>query len=108
MGGGAGGTGPRLTCGPTAAGGRSLARDEKAGNGRSCNVAASEPESVNQVAESIGQIRGKDVKKDFAPPRAGDIRDSWADITAAREAFGWEPSVDLEVGLRRTVGSLVG
>jgi UDP-glucose 4-epimerase len=84
------------------------AADAQAANGRIFNVAASAPASVNHVAESIGQILGKDVKKEFAPPRAGDIRDSWADITAAREAFGWEPSVELEDGLRRTVGALVG
>ena len=85
-----------------------LAAGAKEANGRIFNVAASSPVSVNQVADSIGQILGKDVKKEHAPPRAGDIRDSWADITAAREAFGWEPSVGLEDGLRRTVGALIG
>jgi nucleoside-diphosphate-sugar epimerase len=77
-------------------------------NGRIFNVAASAPASVNHVAELIGQILGKEVQKEFKPPRAGDIRDSWADITAAREAFGWEPSVGLEDGLRRTVEALIG
>jgi UDP-glucose 4-epimerase len=85
-----------------------LAADAASANGRIFNVAASAPASVNQVAELIGQILGKDVNKEHAPPRAGDIRDSWADITAARETFGWEPSVGLEDGLRRTVGALIG
>jgi UDP-glucose 4-epimerase len=85
-----------------------LAADAASANGRIFNVAASSPASVNQVAELIGEILGKDVNKEHAPPRAGDIRDSWADITAAREAFGWEPSVGLEDGLRRTVGALIG
>ena len=84
-----------------------LAADAQGANGRIFNVAASAPASVNHVAELIGQILRKDVTKEHAPPRAGDIRDSWADITAAREAFGWEPSVDLEDGLRRTVGALI-
>ncbi len=84
-----------------------LAADAKEANGRIFNVAASAPASVNQVAELIGKILGKDVSKEHAPPRAGDIRDSWADITAAREAFGWAPTVGLEDGLRRTVGALV-
>ncbi|HTZ89873.1 MAG TPA: hypothetical protein VMA71_06010, partial [Alloacidobacterium sp.] len=39
----------------------------------------------------------------YGPPRAGDIRDSLADISAAREAFGYEPIVSFEEGLRRTV-----
>jgi UDP-glucose 4-epimerase len=88
--------------------GTMLAADAKDANGRIFNVAASAPASVNHVADLIGEILGKDVKKEHAPPRAGDIRDSWADITAAREAFGWEPSVGLEDGLRRTVGALIG
>ena len=42
------------------------------------------------------------------PPRAGDIRDSWARIETARELLGFEPSVQLDEGLARTVRALVG
>ncbi len=76
-------------------------------SGRIFNVAASAPATVNDVAAAIGAVLGKPVEKTFAPPRVGDIRDSWADVTAAREVLGWEPTVDLEDGLRRTVETLV-
>jgi UDP-glucose 4-epimerase len=76
-------------------------------NGRIFNVAASSPVTVNAVAAAIGDVLGKPVEKTFAPPRVGDIRDSWADVTAAREVLGWEPTVDLEEGLRKTVDALV-
>ena len=76
-------------------------------NGRMFNVAAGSPGSVNDVADTIGRILGKPVAKEFQPPRPGDIRDSWADITAARETLGFEPTVGLEEGLRRTVKALV-
>ena len=76
-------------------------------NGRIFNVAASAPASVNDVAAAIGQVLGKPVEKVFEPPRVGDIRDSWADISAAREVLGWEPTVGLEEGLRLTVEALV-
>ena len=76
-------------------------------NGRIFNVAASAPATVNDVAAAIGAVLGKPVEKTFEPPRVGDIRDSWADVTAAREVLGWEPTVDLEDGLRRTVETLV-
>jgi nucleoside-diphosphate-sugar epimerase len=37
-------------------------------------------------------------------PRSGEVRDSVADITAARAAFGYEPSVDVREGLKRSLG----
>lgn len=39
----------------------------------------------------------------YGPERRGDVRDSLADISAAREAFGYEPTVGFEEGLRKTV-----
>jgi len=88
--------------------GTMLAANAEAVSGRIFNVAASSPVSVNDVADTIGRILGQDVTKEHGPPRAGDIRDSWADITAARDALAWEPSVGLEEGLQRTIESLVG
>jgi UDP-glucose 4-epimerase len=83
------------------------AADAAGANGRIFNVAASQPASVNEVADLIGGILGKPVSRETAPPRPGDIRDSWADIRAAQEALGWEPAVGLEEGLRRTAGALL-
>jgi nucleoside-diphosphate-sugar epimerase len=76
-------------------------------SGRIFNIAASAPATVNEVAAAIGVVLDKPAKKLFAAPRVGDIRDSWADVTAAREVLGWSPSVGLEGGLRLTVDSLV-
>jgi UDP-glucose 4-epimerase len=72
------------------------------------NVAASAPTTVNALADEIGRIVGKPVQKSYAPERAGDIRNSWADIAAAREVLGWQPRVGLEQGLRLTVEALLG
>jgi len=72
-------------------------------SGRIFNVAAGTPASVNTVAETIGRILDKPVQSTFAPPRPGDIRDSWADVTAAKDVLGYEPSVDLDQGLHRTI-----
>jgi UDP-glucose 4-epimerase len=84
------------------------AGDAEGANGRILNIAASSPVSVNQVADEIGRLLGTEVSRRHAPARTGDIRDSWADIAAARELLGWEPSIDLEEGLRRTIESIVG
>ena len=75
-------------------------------SGRIFNVAAGSPASVNDVAEAIGRILDKPVERTFAPPRPGDIRDSWADVTAAKDILGYTPMVDLEQGLRRTIEHL--
>jgi UDP-glucose 4-epimerase len=76
-------------------------------SGRIFNVASGAPASVNRVADTIGAILGKQVEKRYAPPRPGDIRDSWADLTAAREVLGFEPAVPLDEGLRRTTDALL-
>ena len=63
---------------------------------------------MNQVAETIGAIVGKPVLKHHHPPRPGDIRDSWADLTKAERLLGYRPQISLEEGLRRTVEFLRG
>ncbi|MBA3244850.1 MAG: SDR family oxidoreductase [Actinobacteria bacterium] len=83
------------------------AADAADASGRMFNIASAAPASVNRVAELIGEILGKPVERNHLPPRTGDIRDSWADISAAREVLGWEPKVSLEEGLRLTADSLV-
>ena len=75
-------------------------------NGRIFNVAAGSPATVNVVADTIGRILEKPVEKTFAPPRPGDIRDSWANVTSAHAILGFTPSVSLEDGLRRTIEHL--
>ncbi len=83
------------------------AADADGASGRTFNVAAGSPASVNHVAETIGVVLGKPVDRRFEPPRAGDIRDSWADISAAREVLGYEPRVDLAAGLERTAEAII-
>jgi len=84
------------------------AADTPAANGRVFNLAASQPATVNQVADLIGRILGRPVLRETAPPRRGDIRDSWADVTAAHDVLHWQPTVTLEDGLRRTADALLG
>ena len=64
------------------------AADAPEASGRMFNVASASPVSVNHVADVIGSILEQPVQRNHLPPRAGDIRDSWADISAAREVLG--------------------
>jgi UDP-glucose 4-epimerase len=83
------------------------AADAPGASGRIFNVAAGSPASVNELAATIGRILGKPVQREDAPPRPGDVRDSWADVRAAREALGYEPLVTLEQGLQLTADALL-
>jgi UDP-glucose 4-epimerase len=87
--------------------GANIAAAEAAGvSGRVFNVATGQPLSVNRLADMIGDVTGRPVQKDYRPPRPGDVRDSWADLGAAKTALGWSPSIPLEEGLRLTVDAL--
>ena len=85
-----------------------LAGDAEGASGRIFNVSAGTPTSVNVLAETIGRILGKEVERRYEPPRAGDLRNSWADVSEAAAALGYEPSVSLEDGLQRTADFLLG
>ena len=76
-------------------------------SGRVFNVAGGSPASINRVADTIGTILGRPVEKLFGPSRPGDIRDSWADLSAAREILDYAPAVSLEEGLRLTCAALL-
>ncbi len=77
-----------------------LAADAESVNGTIVNVATGRATSVNDLADTIGSILGLSVERDRQPERTGDIRDSYADVTRARELLGWEARVGLEDGLR--------
>jgi len=77
-----------------------LAAETDGVTGTVLNVATGRPTTVNELAETIGSLLGRSVERDEQPERTGDVRDSWADVTRARELLGWEPRIGLEEGLR--------
>jgi UDP-glucose 4-epimerase len=85
-----------------------LAADAPGASGRIFNISAGRPSTVNSLAETIGRILGKDVERTYLPARAGDLRDSWAEVGEAERGLGYRPSVSLEEGLRRTADFLLG
>jgi nucleoside-diphosphate-sugar epimerase len=71
-------------------------------SGKVFNVGVSGRVSLNEVVELLSRISGHRMDAKHDPPREGDIRDSQADITQARNLLGYNPHVDFEEGLRRT------
>jgi len=57
---------------------------------------------LNDVLRLLEKLSGKKLDAKYEPPRAGDIKDSLADINLARKILNYSPSVNFEEGLRRT------
>jgi UDP-glucose 4-epimerase len=58
--------------------------------------------TLNQTLALLEKFAGRPARANYLQPRAGDIRDSQADISLAREKLGYDPRVGFEEGLRRT------
>jgi nucleoside-diphosphate-sugar epimerase len=72
-------------------------------SGEVINVATGGRISLNDLFRTIRDLTGAMVEPIYAEPRAGDVRDSQADINKARRLLGYEPRVALADGLARTV-----
>jgi UDP-glucose 4-epimerase len=77
-------------------------------SGDSINIAAGEPRSVLDLLHAISALFGYWLEPEHLAPRAGDIRDSHADISMARERLGYRPVVGFADGLRETIEALRG
>jgi UDP-glucose 4-epimerase len=71
-------------------------------SGKVFNVGVGGRVSLNEVLRELKRITGKTLETKYEPPRDGDIRDSQADISQAREFLGYEPNIAFEEGLART------
>ncbi len=71
--------------------------------GRVFNIACGQRYSLNELYRILAELTGFLYPPVFTEPRTGDIRNSLADITAAHDAFGYEPLIGFEQGLAHTV-----
>ena len=67
------------------------------------NVAYNQRISLLALLDIIAEETGMHVNPVFEPPRAGDIHDSQADISAAQKALGYSPEYTVESGLKETI-----
>jgi len=72
-------------------------------SGQVINVATEARISLNRLFTSMRDLAGSHVNVSYGPPRAGDVRDSQADITRARQILGYKPVVSFEDGLKHTL-----
>jgi UDP-glucose 4-epimerase len=74
--------------------------------GVALNVGTGRRVSLLDLVAAIGRALGVRLDPEFRPPREGDVRDSQASLDRVRAALGYEPAVDFEEGLQRTLASL--
>ncbi|HZB24625.1 MAG TPA: SDR family oxidoreductase [Vicinamibacterales bacterium] len=72
-------------------------------SGQIINVATGGRISLNQLFETMRRLVGATVQPVYQDERAGDVTDSQADISLAREVLGYQPTVSFEEGLKATV-----
>jgi nucleoside-diphosphate-sugar epimerase len=72
-------------------------------SGEVINVATGGRISLNQLFLNVRDFVGADLEPIYDAPRTGDVKDSQADISKARQLLGYEPIVSFEEGLQQTV-----
>ena len=71
--------------------------------GQTFNIACGEKLDLLDLIAAINRVLGTKIEPIFDPPRVGDVRDSLADISRARKVLGYEPEIDFDEGLRRSI-----
>jgi len=80
-----------------------LACEKKAATGNVINIACNKAYTLNELAEKLNKIIGTDIPPSHGPDKIGDIKHSLADISKAREILNYEPEIDFDEGLEKTV-----
>lgn len=72
-------------------------------SGKAYNIAGGHRHSLLNLVTALEDCIGNEPGREHVDPRAGDVRHSQADITAARRDLGFDPKVDFNEGIARTV-----
>jgi UDP-glucose 4-epimerase len=83
------------------------AAEEPAAAGRVMNIAIGSSHTLNELVATLRRLLDSDLEPEYAPPRPGDVPESLADVSLARELIGYEPRVAFEEGLQRTIAWIV-
>ena len=83
--------------------GNLLAADAEGVAGRVINMADGRKTSLLQLIDALNELLGTNVQPTFEAARPGDVRDSLADISAARELLSYEPKIAFNEGLAKSI-----
>ncbi len=82
---------------------KAASADARAVSGGVFNIACGQATDLNRVVALIGDHLGLRLAAIYEDERAGDIKHSWADISAARARLGYTAAVSFAEGLGRTI-----
>jgi nucleoside-diphosphate-sugar epimerase len=80
---------------------------ETAAAGRVMNIAVGSSHTLNELVSALQGLLDSELEPEYGPPRPGDVSESLADVSLARELLGYEPRVEFEEGLQRTIAWIV-
>ena len=80
---------------------------EPAAAGRVMNIAVGSSHTLNELVSTLQGLVDSDLEPEYGPPRPGDVSESLADVSLARELLGYEPRIGFEEGLQRTIAWIV-
>ncbi len=72
-------------------------------SGETVNIACGDRTSLNELVRLIGEETGTKPDPEYRGTRAGDVRDSLADIRAAQALIGYDPKIRIREGLQKTI-----
>lgn len=70
------------------------------------NIGTGKGTSVNELYNMLKNITEYRGKPEYCPPRQGELKQIYLEISKAKRELGWEPKVDLKEGLEKTIDSL--
>lgn len=80
---------------------------EPAAAGRVMNIAVGSSHTLNELVSELQGLVDSELEPEYGPQRPGDVSESLADVSLARELLGYEPHIGFEEGLQRTIAWIV-
>jgi len=82
-----------------------LGLEVERGIGEAFNLGTGKPTSINTLASLLAELYGKRTTPAHLQPRKGDIKDSYADVTRAKNVLGFESKIELRNGLQESLST---
>ncbi|MDA8743069.1 SDR family oxidoreductase [Rubripirellula amarantea] len=80
-----------------------LAATQPKAAGMTFNIGRGQRTSLLELLSTLRTLLGQDIEPIHEPPRAGDVRDSLADVSEARNHLGFDAEVSIAQGLKQSI-----